>query len=219
MGVFMKFKVNAIEIILLIIFIAVSSIVVINIKDLMNKENFDLSNGPIISEDPNVNAVNIANNIASKDTENKEKVQKTASKNSNEIVVPDNVIGVLDIASVGIRSSVKEGIDDDTLKNFVGKFQESVAPGEMGNFCVAAHNNIETEIFRNLHKVQVGDSIKVVTKKNEYIYRVTSKDVVSPDHTEVLDDTGKPEITLITCTNMAKSRVVVKGILTTQKVI
>lgn len=213
----MKFRVNVIEVLLLIVFIAVTSFAIINIKDLMNKEDFDFSSGPVISEDPNVNAVNIANDIASKEVD--KQAQTTSKKNSDEIVVPDNVVGVLDIPSVGIRSSIKEGVDDVTLKSFVGKFPESVGPGEMGNFCIAAHNNIHTEIFRNLHKVQVGDTVKIVTKTSEYLYKITSKDVVSPDHTEVLDDTGKPEITLITCTNMARSRVIVKGILTTQKVI
>ena len=41
-------------------------------------------------------------------------------------------------------------------------------------YCLAAHNNIYTELFRDLHKVQVGDKVRIVTKTHEYVYTVTS---------------------------------------------
>ena len=105
----------------------------------------------------------------------------------------------------------------ETLKNYIGKFVGSADPGQIGNFSLAAHNNIYTELFRNLHKVQVGDKVRVVTKTHEYIYTVTSTQTVDPTRTDVLKGGTKREITMITCTQAATKRIVVKGELTSER--
>ena len=127
------------------------------------------------------------------------------------------MFAVLDIPSVGIRGKIIEGTDDTTLKNYIGMFKGSSLPGSYGNFCIAAHNNIYTEIFRNLHNVKVDDKVRVITKNYEYVYIVKSIDEIAPTQTEVLDqDYSKKEITLITCTDLGRTRIVVKGILMSQ---
>ena len=90
-------------------------------------------------------------------------------------------------------------------------------PGEIGNFAIAAHNNIYTELFKNLHKVEIGDKVRIITKTKEYVYQVTSKNVITPTEVEVLAASKKKEITLVTCTNMGRSRVAVKGELVDEK--
>ena len=49
------------------------------------------------------------------------------------------------------------------------------------------------------------------------MYQVTSKNVITPTEVEVLAASKKKEITLVTCTNMGRSRVVVKGELVDEK--
>lgn len=200
-----KHKIKFNEILILIVFIAVVSFTAINIKNLLKREEVK----------------NITEAITTGSNE-KKSGGIFASLYSNEdtpLKVTGNAIAVLDIPSRGIRGQVVNGIDDETLKNYIGRFESSAEPGQVGNFCVAAHNNIYTELFANLHNVQIGDRVRIVTMTNEYIYRVTSKEVVTPDRTDVLEGSTKREITMITCTDAATRRVVVKGELLSEKTI
>jgi len=135
----------------------------------------------------------------------------TADKSNEPIVVAGGAIGVVDIPSINLRGQIYNGTDDETLKYYVGRFTTGVMPGEIGNFALAAHNNIYTELFKDLHKVEIGAKVRIVTRTKEYVYQVTSKNVISPTQVEVLAASKKKEITLVTCTNMGRERVVVKG--------
>ena len=54
--------------------------------------------------------------------------------------------------------------------------------------------------------------IYVTDKNNIYQYRINKISVVSPEHSEVIDDTGKTEITLVTCADPeAVNRIIVHG--------
>lgn len=188
------------ELIILVLFIAVTSFTIIEVKNLLNQEKIK----------------NLTEQITTSGTGNDENI--FASLATREpIRVTGNAIAVLDIPAYGIRGQIVEGTDDETLKNYIGKFEGSAEPGQIGNFSLAAHNNIYTELFRNLHKVQVGDKIIIVTKTHEYTYQVTSTTVVDPSQTEVLDWSNKREITCITCTSGATKRVVVKGEYVTER--
>ncbi len=201
----MNFKSHITGIILLVTFITVVSIIIINVKDLFNKNELD-----------NMNVVDLAGTLNDYSTDNN---KDTSDSNpiiidapNNEITVSQGAIAVVDIPSVGIRGQVVEGTDDATLKNYIGKFKGCAYPGQYGNFCVAAHNNIYTEIFRELHKVKVNEEVRIITRSKVYTYKVTSINKIAPTQIEVLNaDMTKKEITLITCTNMGRERISVKG--------
>lgn len=199
----LKFEARAKELIILVIFIAVTSFAIIEVKNLLNQEkvkslteqlNFSTSGG-------NGNNNGLLANLV----------------DNTPLRVTGNAVAVLDIPTYSIRGQIVEGTDDETLKNYIGKFVGSAEAGQIGNFSLAAHNNIYTELFRNLHKVQIGDKVRIVTKTNEYIYTVTSTETVDPSRTDVLKGGTKREITLITCTQAATKRIVVKGELTSER--
>ena len=197
----LKFQARFKEVIILIIFIAVTSFAIIEVKDLLNQEKVKS-----LTEELQLNGGSTNNNIIAK-----------LKGEDIPLRVTGNAIAVLDIPAYSIRGQIVEGTDDETLKNYVGKFIGSAEPGQIGNFSLAAHNNIYTELFRNLHKVQIGDKIRIVTKTHEYIYTVTSTQTVDPTRTDVLEGSNKREITLITCTQAATKRIVVKGELTSER--
>ena len=151
-----KFQARFKEVIILIIFIAVTSFAIIEVKDLLNQEKVKS-----LTEELQLNGGSTNNNIIAK-----------LKGEDIPLRVTGNAIAVLDIPAYSIRGQIVEGTDDETLKNYVGKFIGSAEPGQIGNFSLAAHNNIYTELFRNLHKVQIGDKIRIVTKTHEYIYTV-----------------------------------------------
>lgn len=141
----------------------------------------------------------------------KQEIEENKEQREQKLIVRDNVTAVVEIARVNLRAEVVEGTDAKTLKVYAGKFSHSVYPGQIGNFSIAAHNNIDTELFRNLYKVKIGDIIRVATKDGEYKYRVTKRFIVLPTQVEVTDNGDKAEITMITCTQGTRRRLVVKG--------
>lgn len=198
----LKFEARAKEMIILVIFIAVTSFAIIEVKNLLNQEKVkSLTEQLNISTNGGNGNGGILANLAG----------------NTPLRVTGNAIAVLDIPTYSIRGQIVEGTDDETLKNYIGKFIGSAEAGQIGNFSLAAHNNIYTELFRNLHKVQIGDKVRIVTKTNEYIYTVTSTETVDPTRTDVLKGGTKREITLITCTQAATKRIVVKGELTSER--
>ena len=127
-------------------------------------------------------------------------------------------IALMEIPSINLSQGVVEGITDDILQYYLGHFENSVKPGEKGNFSVAGHRVSDySEAFVNLYKVEVGDQVLIKANKKQYVYEVTDNFIVSPDRVDVLENTDEATITLVTCTVGAKERVIVKGRLVESK--
>lgn len=192
-------KIKKKEIIILVLFIIVVSAGAIFIKNVIRDKKQEKEIEALI-------------NVEFKGEAGSNDVASGSNETSDEDVkVTGNSIAVLQIPSQGIKGVVKEGTDNQTLKNYIGMFKGAAMPGQVGNFSVAAHNNIYTEIFRNLNKVNIGDEVKVTTKTSTYTYKITSKQAVSPTSIEVINNSDKREITLITCNYNASARIVLKG--------
>lgn len=193
-------KIKKKEIIILVLFIIVVSAGAIFIKNMIRDKKQEKEIEALINVE--------FNGAPSSNTAAGASEQQTVDE---KITVSGNAIAVLQIPSQGIKGVVKEGTDNQTLKNYIGMFKGAAMPGQVGNFSVAAHNNIYTEIFRNLNKVNIGDEVKVITKTATYTYKITSKQTVSPTSIEVINNSDKREITLITCNYNASARIVLKG--------
>ena len=121
-------------------------------------------------------------------------------------------IAIIEIPSIKLKQPVVEGITEDVIKYFLGKFPNSAMPGEVGNFAVAGHRVSDfTDAFINLYKVKSGDEVIVKTKSGKYIYEVEESFIVNPEQVEVLDTADYEKITMITCTVGSKRRVIVTG--------
>lgn len=87
-------------------------------------------------------------------------------------------------------------------------------PNEVGNFCIVGHNYRNTKFFSKVPTLEKGDIIEITDSSNKKIsYEVYNKYEVVPEDTSCLDQVtnGKKEVTLITCTNDSKLRVIVKA--------
>ena len=121
-------------------------------------------------------------------------------------------VAIMEIPSIKLKQPVVDGVTEDVIKYFLGRFPDSAMPGEVGNFAVAGHRVSDfTDAFINLYKVKVGDEVIVTTKDGRYTYEVDSSFIVDPDQVEVLDDADYEKMTLITCTIGSKRRVIVTG--------
>ena len=121
-------------------------------------------------------------------------------------------VAIIEKPSIKLKQPVVEGITEDVIKYFLGKFPESSMPGEVGNFAVAGHRVSDfTDAFINLYKVKTGDEVIVTTVDGRYTYEVDNSFIVDPDQVEVLEKADYEKITLITCTIGSKRRVIVTG--------
>lgn len=121
-----------------------------------------------------------------------------------------NVIGILEIKSIGLKAPIVLG--EENLDYVVAKYRSSANFGQAGNVILAGHNNMKGSIFKNLYKVKIGDVIEIKTDNNIYKYKLTERVIVNPSDSSLLtQDRYEKEITLITCINRAKERLILKG--------
>ncbi len=83
-----------------------------------------------------------------------------------------------------------------------------------GNYPLAGHHLKQKNLlFGPLENIKTGAQIVITDFKKDYIYSVTSKDIISEMDADVVEETNKKEITLITCDKAVKTegRLVVKG--------
>lgn len=84
----------------------------------------------------------------------------------------------------------------------------------VGNYCIVGHNYRNSKFFSKVPTLQNGDIIKITDTSGKVVeYSVYTKyNVVPTDVSCTSQETnGKTEITLITCTNDSKERVIVKA--------
>jgi sortase A len=102
----------------------------------------------------------------------------------------------LEAPSVALAATVLEGSDEGTLSRAAGHIEKTAFPGERGNVGIAGHRDT---IFRPLRRMHVGDSLVLTTRDRVFQYRVSDTRIVSPEDVYVLNSTGHPEMTLVTC--------------------
>ena len=107
-----------------------------------------------------------------------------------------HALAVLEIPRLGLTVAVLEGTDELTLNRGVGHVEGTALPGERGNVGIAGHRD---GFFRVLKDVSTGDTIRLVTLGESLEYTVQEIRVVEPEEVQVLDPTGTPVLTLVTC--------------------
>ena len=110
--------------------------------------------------------------------------------------IPPTTVGKIEIPALGLATRVLEGDDARTLRLAVGHIPGTAVPGPSGNVGLAGHR---TTYFRSLQRIRVGDEIRYSNLAGTYTYRVVSLRVVLPSAIEVLDNTQRPTLTLVTC--------------------
>lgn len=135
---------------------------------------------------------------------------------------PLPVIGEVAVPDVGINLPIFKGLTNDNVSYGAGTMKKNQVMGR-GNYALASHNvsgfNNNTDLlFTPLEHAKKGTEVYITDKENIYQYRVDTVEVVSPEHTEVIEDhIGKTEITLVTCADSkAKNRIIVHGLLEKQ---
>ena len=99
---------------------------------------------------------------------------------------------------------VVEGTSVADLRRGPGHYADTAAPGADGNFAVSGHRTTYGAPFFHLDRLQEGDRIHVVDRRNrEWVYEFRARRIVAPSDVWVISedplDDGAPLLTLTTC--------------------
>lgn len=143
--------------------------------------------------------------------------KKEKNKITGKYTAPDgttyNTVGTVSIPSIGVEYPILSETSDKLLKVSVCKFW-GADPNEVGNLCIAGHNYRNKKFFSKVPKMKEGDIIEVTDLSGKKVkYRVYKNYTVDPEDVSCTSQltNGKKIVTLITCTNDSKKRVVVKA--------
>lgn len=113
-----------------------------------------------------------------------------------------DLIGRIKVPRLGVSALILEGVGGRTLRRGVGHIPDTALPGQPGdarrggNVGIAGHRD---SFFRGLKDIQEDDLIEVTTPEGVHRYRVEWTKIVRPKDVDVLDGSGGPELTLVTC--------------------
>lgn len=128
------------------------------------------------------------------------------------------LIGVIKIDKIKVKLPIVEGVDRENLRSGIGHVPGTAGLGQPGNSALAGHRNYAfARFFNRLDELRAGDEIRIITKKDQYVYKVVQKKVVLPSDVSVLKgNKGESIVTLITCTppNRSTHRLIVRAKLT-----
>jgi sortase A len=129
---------------------------------------------------------------------------------------PHIVIGTIEIPKLGLSVPLNEGISLHSIDYGPSHWPGTALPGgTSGNVVVAGHRVTHTKPFRHIDTLVPGDEIIFVVNGVRSTYHVTGHQVVTPQQTEIVNQTAEPTATLFAChpPGSARYRYVVRAAL------
>lgn len=119
----------------------------------------------------------------------------------------------LEVPKIKLNTNVLSNYSSEGLEVCASKYYGPDA-NEIGNYCIAGHNYQKENMFNHLIDLEIGDSVFLTDNQNGIVeYQVYDIYKVKPENTEPLSQEtgGKKELTLITCVNYSRNRLVIKA--------
>lgn len=122
------------------------------------------------------------------------------------------IVGQIEISKINLNYPIFSYTSDDLLKIGICKLY-GPSPNSKGNLCLAGHNYNNNKFFSNLYKLNLDDIITIYDSSNISVnYKVSEIFEVDASNTSILEqNTSLRELTLITCNNINKNRIIVKA--------
>lgn len=116
----------------------------------------------------------------------------------------DKAIGVLRIDKLNLLAQVFDNTESGSLYDGVGVIESTDLPSSKpGTTCaIAGHRGgVNEELsFLNIDKLEIGDEIKITTKDEVLVYKVTGSEIIEPDDwSKFTRDEDKSKLVLMTC--------------------
>lgn len=148
----------------------------------------------------------------------KDEQKKKETKEYPKEKIPEEYKGYkiaakLEIPKIELETYILNTYSEKSLNISATKFW-GANPNNQGNFCVAGHNAQNKNMFSNLRELKIGDTLWVTDNEiGKVEYEIYDIYTVKPEDVSCLSQKteGRKEITLITCTNDSKKRIIVKA--------
>lgn len=185
-----------------------------------------LANLDIPTEDTTVAQNNVLVVVLNDEQQEGEEVVQSQNSNSNNATKNTtssgyqySTIATINIPKINVKYPIIDGLThsseetEELLKMSPTKFW-GPEPNEVGNFCIVGHNYRNSRFFSKVPTLIEGDIVEITDLSGKTIqYKVYTKYQVDPTDVNCTTQltNGRREITLITCTDDSKYRVVVKA--------
>ena len=153
------------------------------------------------------------------ETEEPEEVEEDKDEEVDVSDIPDkmggyNVIGKLVIDKIGVNKNIIGVYTKDSLDLSVTSLVKGPVINESGNLCLSGHNY--NNMLARLPELQEGDTFYIIAKdkKTKVNYQIYKMYTCFPKDLSCLDQNtknGLREVTLITCTKGAVTRLICKA--------
>ena len=170
--------------------------------------------GDVASEEENNNQ-NDQNNTDNQNTENPFEQIQDANTNSSttkrQTYKGFGVLGTMEIPATNFKYPVLEKVTKKSIETAVAYLYGSEL-NESGNTVIIGHNYRNGLFFSNNKKLNVGDKIYITDNNGKKLtYTIYNKFETTPEDTSFYqrDTGGKSEVTLSTCTDDSRARLII----------
>lgn len=125
----------------------------------------------------------------------------------------ENAIGKIIIDKLNLNYPILEGSTEENLNITITRFYGSKI-NSIGNCVLAGHNMKDGSLFGRLSELSQGDIISMIDDSgNRKNYKIFDIKIVDPGDISVLSQSTNKKrlVTLITCTNQGKSRLIMQA--------
>ena len=122
-----------------------------------------------------------------------------------------NVVGKIEIPSIDLAYPILERTTPDSIELAVSVLY-GPGPNQIGNTTIVGHNYRNGSFFGNNDKLVLGDKIYITDNSGTRLkYNIYNIYETTPDDSDFItrDTNGKREISLSTCTDNSKSRLII----------
>lgn len=123
------------------------------------------------------------------------------------------VLGIIRIPKIELEYPILNKTTKESMKTSITKFWGPEL-NQTGNLTLAGHNNKDGTMFGKVKKLDVGDIIEIEDLyKHTVQYKIFEMYVIEPNDVSCVDsvDPNAKEVTLITCTNGNRNRLITKA--------
>jgi len=120
----------------------------------------------------------------------------------------DNRIGFIEIPAIGANLPIYLGATRENMRHGAVHLTQTSYPigGPNTNAVIAAHRGGTLEMFRDIHKISIGDEILVTNFRERLRYQANQIQIISPDDiNRIKIQEGRDLITLISCNPLGKN--------------
>jgi sortase A len=119
--------------------------------------------------------------------------------------VAQKKLGQLRIPSLGVSSTIYQGVTDAQFDIGVGEWPGGPQPGMNGNIVIGGHRTAAKRPFAKIDKLKKGDAIFLTRGGKTFRYQVTKTFIVTKNDVWITKPTATATLTLFTCHPVGKT--------------